>query len=228
MDVIAGRKTVGEVQGDIFVNGRPKEQRSWSRTVGYVEQVGGGLEGPAALPAPALHQALVPHQPCGSLAAQSQGLAPRQRASSRPAGRPASAGCNALRQLTHCPAPRAGGHPLARRHGGGGAVVLGAPAPAALSVRLPGAPRRCPALLPCCCAALLLCCRAVLLCCPALLPCCCAAVLCCGELGLHRLPASGSCPPGPWQRHPRRCLPPAAARAPFPSRRSLPRLTSHP
>jgi hypothetical protein len=41
MDVVAGRKTVGEVQGEIFVNGHPKDQRSWSRTVGYVEQVGG-------------------------------------------------------------------------------------------------------------------------------------------------------------------------------------------
>jgi hypothetical protein len=38
MDVVAGRKTVGEVRGEIFVNGRPKDQRSWSRTVGYVEQ----------------------------------------------------------------------------------------------------------------------------------------------------------------------------------------------
>ncbi len=38
MDVIAGRKTVGDVQGSIMVNGHPKDQRSWSRVVGYVEQ----------------------------------------------------------------------------------------------------------------------------------------------------------------------------------------------
>ena len=38
MDVLCGRKTVGEVQGDIWVNGHPKQQESWSRVVGYVEQ----------------------------------------------------------------------------------------------------------------------------------------------------------------------------------------------
>ncbi|MEW5312137.1 MAG: hypothetical protein WDW38_003787 [Sanguina aurantia] len=38
MDVIAGRKTVGEITGDIWVNGKPKDQRSWSRVMGYVEQ----------------------------------------------------------------------------------------------------------------------------------------------------------------------------------------------
>lgn len=40
MDVIAGRKTVGEITGDIWVNGKPKDQRSWSRVMGYVEQNG--------------------------------------------------------------------------------------------------------------------------------------------------------------------------------------------
>lgn len=38
MDVIAGRKTVGEIHGDILINGHPVEQRSWSRVVGYCEQ----------------------------------------------------------------------------------------------------------------------------------------------------------------------------------------------
>lgn len=38
MDVLCGRKTVGEVQGEIYVNGHPKDQASWSRVVGYVEQ----------------------------------------------------------------------------------------------------------------------------------------------------------------------------------------------
>ncbi|BDA47962.1 ABC transporter G family member 36 [Coccomyxa sp. Obi] len=38
MDVIAGRKTQGEIKGEILVNGFPKEQRSWARVVGYVEQ----------------------------------------------------------------------------------------------------------------------------------------------------------------------------------------------
>jgi ABC-type transport system involved in cytochrome bd biosynthesis fused ATPase/permease subunit len=34
MDVIAGRKTVGRITGDILVNGRPKQQSSWARQVG--------------------------------------------------------------------------------------------------------------------------------------------------------------------------------------------------
>lgn len=38
MDVIAGRKTQGEIRGDILVNGFPKEQKSWARVIGYVEQ----------------------------------------------------------------------------------------------------------------------------------------------------------------------------------------------
>ena len=39
MDVIAGRKTQGEIRGDILVNGFPKVQASWARVVGYVEQM---------------------------------------------------------------------------------------------------------------------------------------------------------------------------------------------
>lgn len=39
MDVIAGRKTVGRITGDITVNGYPKEQKTWSRVMGYVEQM---------------------------------------------------------------------------------------------------------------------------------------------------------------------------------------------
>ena len=39
MDVIAGRKTQGEITGEILVNGYPKDQRTWSRVVGYVEQM---------------------------------------------------------------------------------------------------------------------------------------------------------------------------------------------
>lgn len=39
MDVIAGRKTIGRIEGEVFVNGKPKEQNTWSRIVGYVEQV---------------------------------------------------------------------------------------------------------------------------------------------------------------------------------------------
>ena len=38
LDVIAGRKTIGTVEGDILVNGHPKDQRTWSRVMGYVEQ----------------------------------------------------------------------------------------------------------------------------------------------------------------------------------------------
>ncbi|KAK9829450.1 hypothetical protein WJX72_005937 [[Myrmecia] bisecta] len=38
MDAVAGRKTIGSITGDILVNGYPKEQRSWARVVGYVEQ----------------------------------------------------------------------------------------------------------------------------------------------------------------------------------------------
>ncbi len=39
MDVIAGRKTIGRITGEIYLNGRPKDD-SWSRVMGYVEQVG--------------------------------------------------------------------------------------------------------------------------------------------------------------------------------------------
>ena len=39
MDVIAGRKTQGEITGDILVNGYPKDQTTWARVVGYVEQM---------------------------------------------------------------------------------------------------------------------------------------------------------------------------------------------
>ncbi len=44
MDVIAGRKTIGEITGDILVNGHPKDQRSWARWVGERERgESGGL-----------------------------------------------------------------------------------------------------------------------------------------------------------------------------------------
>jgi ABC-type uncharacterized transport system YnjBCD ATPase subunit len=38
MDVLAGRKTIGQTTGDIYVNGRLKNQDSWKRVTGYVEQ----------------------------------------------------------------------------------------------------------------------------------------------------------------------------------------------
>jgi len=38
LDCIAGRKTVGRLQGSILVNGRPKETHSFARLTGYVEQ----------------------------------------------------------------------------------------------------------------------------------------------------------------------------------------------
>jgi hypothetical protein len=38
MDVLTGRKTAGRVEGDIFVGGFPKDQHTWSRVCGYVEQ----------------------------------------------------------------------------------------------------------------------------------------------------------------------------------------------
>ncbi|KAG1677137.1 hypothetical protein FOA52_000943 [Chlamydomonas sp. UWO 241] len=39
MDCIAGRKTVGVIKGDITVNGHAKDQATWSRVMGYVEQM---------------------------------------------------------------------------------------------------------------------------------------------------------------------------------------------
>lgn len=39
LDVLAGRKTVGRITGDILVNGHPKDQKTWSRVVGYCEQM---------------------------------------------------------------------------------------------------------------------------------------------------------------------------------------------
>jgi len=38
MDVISGRKTQGEIQGELLVNGHPKVQSSFARVMGYVEQ----------------------------------------------------------------------------------------------------------------------------------------------------------------------------------------------
>jgi ABC-type multidrug transport system ATPase subunit len=32
-------QTVGRITGDILVNGRPKEQSTWARVCGYVEQM---------------------------------------------------------------------------------------------------------------------------------------------------------------------------------------------
>jgi ABC-type multidrug transport system ATPase subunit len=38
MDVISGRKTGGDIKGDILVNGMPKNDEVFRRLVGYVEQ----------------------------------------------------------------------------------------------------------------------------------------------------------------------------------------------
>lgn len=38
MDVLAGRKTGGYIEGDIRISGHPKEQRTFARVSGYVEQ----------------------------------------------------------------------------------------------------------------------------------------------------------------------------------------------
>ena len=38
MDVLAGRKTGGYIEGDIKISGYPKEQRTFARVSGYVEQ----------------------------------------------------------------------------------------------------------------------------------------------------------------------------------------------
>lgn len=39
MDVVAGRKTIGIIRGEILANGREVDQQVWSRLVGYVEQM---------------------------------------------------------------------------------------------------------------------------------------------------------------------------------------------
>ena len=39
MDVVAGRKTIGTIRGDILANGRKVDPNVWSRVVGYVEQL---------------------------------------------------------------------------------------------------------------------------------------------------------------------------------------------
>ena len=36
--MLAGRKTTGRIIGEILVNGTPKDQRRFSRIMGYVEQ----------------------------------------------------------------------------------------------------------------------------------------------------------------------------------------------
>lgn len=38
MDVLAGRKTSGYIEGDIFINGYPKKQATFARISGYCEQ----------------------------------------------------------------------------------------------------------------------------------------------------------------------------------------------
>jgi ABC-type multidrug transport system ATPase subunit len=38
MDVLAGRKTGGYIEGDIRISGHPKEQHTFARISGYVEQ----------------------------------------------------------------------------------------------------------------------------------------------------------------------------------------------
>ena len=38
MDVLAGRKTGGYIEGEIKISGYPKEQRTFARISGYVEQ----------------------------------------------------------------------------------------------------------------------------------------------------------------------------------------------
>lgn len=38
MDVLAGRKTGGYIEGEIKISGHPKEQRTFARISGYVEQ----------------------------------------------------------------------------------------------------------------------------------------------------------------------------------------------
>ena len=38
LDVLSGRKNTGAVKGGMFVNGKPKEERSFRRNMGYVEQ----------------------------------------------------------------------------------------------------------------------------------------------------------------------------------------------
>jgi len=40
LDVLAGRKTVGKLTGEIYVNGRPKNNARFAQVVGYVEQFG--------------------------------------------------------------------------------------------------------------------------------------------------------------------------------------------
>ena len=39
MDALAGRKTAGHMQGQIWVDGHPKVQSTFARVSGYVEQV---------------------------------------------------------------------------------------------------------------------------------------------------------------------------------------------
>jgi ABC-type multidrug transport system ATPase subunit len=38
MDVLAGRKTTGRTEGQVWVDGHPKEQHTFARVCGYVEQ----------------------------------------------------------------------------------------------------------------------------------------------------------------------------------------------
>ena len=38
LDVLAGRKTTGTIKGDMYINGKPKDQKYFQRIMAYVEQ----------------------------------------------------------------------------------------------------------------------------------------------------------------------------------------------
>jgi hypothetical protein len=69
MDVLAGRKTAGRVEGQIWVGGHPKEQHSFARVCGYVEQT--DIHTPRVRPlAPAAHSSIQEWYACLDLSSE--------------------------------------------------------------------------------------------------------------------------------------------------------------
>lgn len=72
MDVVAGRKTVGRIEGGITTNGRPKDARAFARVMGYVEQT--DVHAPLATVGEALRFAAALRLPAAAAPAEREAL----------------------------------------------------------------------------------------------------------------------------------------------------------
>ena len=72
MDVISGRKTQGEIKGELLVNGAPKNQGAFARRMGYVEQT--DIHSPMTTVREALEFSAALRLPSGATDLQRNGL----------------------------------------------------------------------------------------------------------------------------------------------------------